>query len=118
MTQKFPRGIEVLLKKAAVDVAFRGRLLENHREAAKELECFIYPLTYFEEELPLLDNIPCEQLELIINQMEVPKDYRDILLGNDLDVMFAYLYQQDMSDNCNNNETAICFGILPDILEP
>ena len=56
-----PRGIEVLVKKAAVDVEFRQLLLEKRSAAADAIGLILQPA-----EAMLLGQIPAAQLELII----------------------------------------------------
>lgn len=56
-----PRGIEVLVKKAAVDADFRRLLLEQRSDAAAAIGLVLQP-----SEAMLLRQIPAEQLELII----------------------------------------------------
>jgi hypothetical protein len=75
-TGSIPRGIEVLLKKAAVDPAFRKILLEKRAAAAQEID-----LELTDVERTLLSNIPADQLEKIIANTKVPPEHRDAFLG-------------------------------------
>jgi hypothetical protein len=61
-----PRGIEVLVKKAAVDPAFRELLLARRAEAASEIGLALEPA-----EAAMLDAIPAAQLEAIIARTTV-----------------------------------------------
>jgi hypothetical protein len=71
-----PKGIEVLVKKAAVDSAFRTLLL-NDRLAAAEL----IGLDLSESEVAVLVAIDVEQLEAIIERTAVPDRHRAVFLG-------------------------------------
>ena len=71
-----PRGIEILLKKAAVDAEFRELLLADPNRATATIE-----LTLEDVEQAMLQTIPKEQLAAIIDQTEVPEPYRRIFLG-------------------------------------
>lgn len=70
-----PRGIEILMKKAAVDPKFRKLLLENPKKAAEQIE-----LQLDATELAMLQSAPKEQLNQIIDQTEVPFHVRRNLL--------------------------------------
>ncbi len=71
-----PRGIEVLLKKAAVDPEFRLMLLEERGEAAKAIELELTPA-----ESAMLKAIPAEQLEQLVTHTIVPCEQRRVFLG-------------------------------------
>ena len=86
MTQLFPRGIEVLLKKAAIDPEFRELLLSDPQAAAQSIALELTPV-----EQAMLQNIPGEQLTVIINQTEVPQQQRRAFLGTSAKVMLAVL---------------------------
>src|SRR5512133_2250356 len=79
-----PRGIEVLLKKAAVDAGFREMLIKNTRGAAAAIELQLDPA-----EEAMLEAIPSEQLQLIINQTRVPVEQRRAFLGRVAAAMVA-----------------------------
>lgn len=68
----FPRGIEILLKKAKVDDAFRQRLLQDPFSAAESIE-----LELSEQESKTVKNIPLSMLQTIINNTPVPKQYEN-----------------------------------------
>ena len=69
MSQQFPRGIEVLLKHAAVDPKFRELLLKNPKKVAFYCELELSPV-----EWSMLKNMPKDQLAAIIDQIEVSED--------------------------------------------
>jgi len=71
-----PRGIEVLVKKASVDPAFRELLIEKRAEAAREID-----LELTEAEQNMLANMPAEQLEKIIDNTKVKPEHLKIFLG-------------------------------------
>jgi hypothetical protein len=71
-----PRGVEILIQKAAVDPDFKAVLLEKRSAAAAEIELTLQPA-----EAAMLDAIPAEQLEAIINNTKVPEKTRRALLG-------------------------------------
>jgi hypothetical protein len=71
-----PRGIEVLVKKAAVDPAFRELLLARRAEAASEIGLALEPA-----EAAMLDAIPAAQLEAIIARTTVDPMSRAVFLG-------------------------------------
>lgn len=81
-----PRGIEVLLKKAAVDSAFRKLLLENPLEAATAIELKLDPV-----EQAMLQHIPERQLAAVIEQTVVPEPQRRAFLGQAASLMLAVL---------------------------
>lgn len=71
-----PRGIEVLVKKAAVDPKFMVLLIEERAEAAKAIG-----LELTDAEAAMLQAIPREQLESIILKTEVPSNLRRVFLS-------------------------------------
>ena len=77
-------GIEVLLKKAAVDPAFRQLLLEKRAEAAREIG-----LELSEAETDILAGFPREQLEKIIENTRVEPVHRAVFLGRVGRIMLA-----------------------------
>jgi hypothetical protein len=74
-TGDIPRGIEVLVKKASVDSKFRRLLLEKRAEAAKEID-----LALSSDESEILDSIPTEQLQKIIDNVKVKPETVEIFL--------------------------------------
>jgi hypothetical protein len=81
-----PRGIEVLVKKAAVDPEFKTLLLEKRAEAAREIGLPLDPA-----ETMMLAATPREQLEAIINQTTVSPSLRPAFLGRAAAVMLVAL---------------------------
>ena len=83
---KVPRGIEVLLKKAAIDPEFRELLLNDPEAAAKSIALELAPV-----EQAMLKTMPAEQLAVIINQTEVPQQQRRVFLSKSGAAMLALL---------------------------
>ena len=71
--QVVPRGIEVLLKKAAVDAEFRELLVREREGAADRID-----LKLTDAERSVLGGIPEEQLLLMIGRTEVPEEQRSV----------------------------------------
>jgi len=82
----FPRGLEVLLKKAAVDDDFRRLLIERRDAAADAIGLSLTPA-----ELAMLRAMPQAQLEAIIARTEVPEASRRAFLGQAAAAMLAAL---------------------------
>ena len=83
---QMPYGIEVLVKKAAVDPEFRELLLARRSAAADEIGI---PLR--ESEKSMLGSVPAAQLEAIIDGTKVGAKARKALLGKAAAVMLAAL---------------------------
>jgi hypothetical protein len=83
---EIPRGIEVLVKKAAVDSEFKNHLLSRRADAAKEIGL---PLS--EAERMMLAAVPREQLEAIIGSTTVSPLHRAAFLGSAAALMLAAL---------------------------
>jgi hypothetical protein len=81
-----PRGIEVLLKKAAIDKEFRELLLNDPEAAAGSIALELTPV-----EQAMLKAMPAEHLAVIINQTEVPQPQRRAFLGTAAAAMLAVL---------------------------
>jgi hypothetical protein len=81
-----PRGIEVLVKKASVDTAFRELLLLRRAEAAKEIGLGLLP-----SEAAMVNDTPRAQLEAIIAGTHVEPRLRPALLGRVAAVMLVAL---------------------------
>jgi hypothetical protein len=79
-----PRGVEVLIKKAAVDPAFKKLLFEKRAEAA---EAIGLKLTAAEE--AMLAAVPLPQLEGIIAHTRVATKFRPAFLGYAAGAMLA-----------------------------
>lgn len=80
------QGIEVLVKKAAVDPEFKTLLLERRAAAAESIG-----LELDLAEIALLGSIPVDQLEAIIARTEVPEESRRAFLGMAAAAMLAAL---------------------------
>jgi len=81
-----PRGVELLVKKAAVDAEFRALLLERRAAAADEID-----LALTAGEKLMLQAAPCEQLEAIIANTSVAPKHRRVLMGKVAAVMLVAL---------------------------
>ena len=81
-----PRGIEVLVKKAAVDAEFKTLLLERRAASADEIGLRLEPA-----EALMLSAATREQLEAIIAQVSVPEEHRRVFLGKAAVVMLAIM---------------------------
>jgi len=81
-----PRGIEVLVKKAAVDPAFRERLLDGRAKAAEDIGLALDPA-----EALMLRAAPRQQLEAIIARTKVHPTVRSAFLGRAAAVMLVAL---------------------------
>ena len=84
--RKLPRGIEVLVKKAAVDPEFRALLLEERAGAAGEIGLDLAPA-----EAAMLAAIPASQLEATISSTKVDEKVRPAFLGRAAALMIAAL---------------------------
>jgi hypothetical protein len=81
-----PRGIEVLVKKAAVDAEFRTLLLDRRAAAADQIGLTLEPA-----EAAMLKAVPRPQLEGVIDRTRVPQEHRRAFLGNVAAAMLAAL---------------------------
>jgi hypothetical protein len=81
-----PRGIEVLIKKAAVDPEFKALLLEKRADAAREIGLVLDPA-----EAMMLRAAPAAQLEAIIARTSVAPSQRSAFLGRAAAVMLVAL---------------------------
>jgi hypothetical protein len=84
--QSVPRGIEVLVKKASVDLAFREVLLARRAAAAAEIGLELSPA-----EIATLNSVPRSQIEQIIRNTTVPNEQRRVFLGKIAALMVAML---------------------------
>jgi hypothetical protein len=80
------RNIEVLIKKAAVDPAFKKALLEKRAGAADDVALALEPA-----EAAILDAVPADQLKAIIGRTKVSPRLRPVLLGATATAMLAAL---------------------------
>jgi len=83
---QIPRGIEVLLKKAAVDEKFRELLLDDPSQAATSIKLELEPA-----EQAMLQTFPKEHLSAIVEQTDVPEMYRRTFLGKSAAAMILLL---------------------------
>jgi len=104
-TGTIPRGVEVLLKKAAVDAEFRELLCEERMRAAEAIG-----LELDAAESAMLTAIPREQLESIIAQTLVPVEQRRVFLGRLAAPMLALLGVA--VTGCQEGTTSL--GVQPD----
>jgi hypothetical protein len=84
MSQATARGIEVLVKKAAVDPAFKALLLDRRAAAAADIGLELSP-----SESLMLVTVPRAQLETIIARTMVPAEHRRAFLGKAAAAMLA-----------------------------
>jgi hypothetical protein len=99
-----PRGVEVVLKKAAVDAEFKELLLRDRAGAAATIGLALEPA-----EAMMLAAAPAEQLEAIIARTTVPQQHRRVFLGQAAAAMLAALAV--MTQGCYEPATK---GIQPD----
>lgn len=81
-----PRGVEILIKKAAVDPTFKKLLLENRARAAEAIA-----LTLSAAEEAMLEAVPEAQLHAIVANTKVSPGLRPAFLGCAAGVMLAAL---------------------------
>ncbi len=104
MTNDIPRGVEVLVKKAAVDPEFKVLLLAERSAAAAEIG-----LELSDAEAIMLDGVPAEQLEGIIANTTVSSKLRPAFMGRAAAVMLAALGVAAVGGGC-----ATTLGSQPD----
>jgi len=80
------RGLEVLLKKASIDAEFRALLLESRSQA-----CVAIGLQLDPAEAAMLNTMPAQQLDAIIQRTCVRPEDRRVFLGQAASVMLAAL---------------------------
>lgn len=102
-----PRGIEVLIKKAAVDTEFRAFLIAEREAAATRIGLKLTPA-----EAMLLHAIPLAQLEATISCTRVAPRTRNAFLGYTAAVMLAAL---GATAPLAVGFTGSCGGAAPDI---
>jgi len=85
-TGEVPQGIEVLVKKAAVDAAFKARLLKTRAGAAQDIGLELSP-----SEAAMLSAVPAAQLEAIIARTRVSRKVVPALLGHSAAAMLVAL---------------------------
>ncbi len=101
-----PRGIEVLVKKAAVDPEFRSLLLAERGQAARSIG-----LELSAAESMMLSAVPAAQLRSIIGATTVPQAYMPAFLGKVAAVMLAALGVVQAGCDDNKGQPA---GIRPE----
>jgi acyl carrier protein len=84
MNQPIPQGIEVLVRKASVDPAFKMLLLERRTAAAEQIG-----LELSAAEAAMLQAVPAAQLEAMIAHTTVPDEHRRAFLGQAAAAMLA-----------------------------
>ncbi|MDD4891087.1 MAG: hypothetical protein PHU85_14290 [Phycisphaerae bacterium] len=100
-----PRGVEVLVKKAAVDAQFRATLLARRAAAAAEIGLLLTP-----SEKAMLNAVPVAQIEAIVGQTQVDPAIRPALLGK---VAAAMLLALGVISLPISETDAMLIGILP-----
>jgi acyl carrier protein len=86
MKPGLPQGIEVLVRKAAVDESFRARLLAARAAAATDIG-----LELTAAEAAMLAVVPESQLDAIVARVDVPVEHRRAFLGQAATAMLAAL---------------------------
>lgn len=104
-----PRGMEVLVKKAAVDPEFRALLLAQRDQVAQSIGLTLEPA-----EAMMLRGVPAAQLEKIIAETVVPEEHRRTFLGHAAVAMLA-LVAAVASFGCGRDQAK---GIRPDRVQP
>jgi hypothetical protein len=104
-----PRGVEVLIKKAAVDPAFKKMLLEKRARAAEAISLTLSPA-----EEAMLEAVPEAQLRAIVANTKVSPGLRPAFLGYAAGAMLAALTAKAYGDEANVWEN-VTIGISPDI---
>ncbi len=118
-----PRGIEILVKKASVDHAFREVLLKERAAAANRIS-----LSLDDTETVMLNNIPQSHLEGIISATKVSPNMKQVFLGYTAAVMLAALtatanaadyddLMRQRGTRYKNTDFANSRGIRPDAVE-
>jgi hypothetical protein len=102
-----PRGIEILLKKAAVDESFRKILLSDRLNAADAIGLALNPV-----EVSMLKAIPEPALERMVFATKVQPKIRQAFIGYTAAVMLAALTAA--SDGISLNVAQVIQGIQPD----
>ena len=90
-----PRGVEVLLKKAAVDADFKATLLEERSAAATRIDLKLEPA-----ESAMIDAAPRAHLEKIIAETRVEPQHRRAFLGKVAALMLAAIGVQNVQCEC------------------
>ncbi|MEE9458010.1 MAG: carboxypeptidase-like regulatory domain-containing protein [bacterium] len=109
MANSISRGIEVLVKKAAVDPAFKKMLLEKRAEAAEAIALELEPA-----EAAMLNAVPVKQLAAIVANTKVNPGLRPAFLGYAAAAMLAALGTGAYAENADEWEMRTT-GIDPEI---
>jgi len=104
-----PRAIEVLIKKAAVDPAFKKMLMEKRAGAAD-----VIALTLSPAEEAMLEAVPEAQLRAIVDNTKVSPGLRPAFLGATAGAMLAALGARAPAGGAEDIEIKT-YGIVPDI---
>ena len=86
MANSISRGIEVLVKKASVDPAFKKMLLDKRAEAAEAIALKLEPA-----EAAMLNAVPAKQLAAIVANTKVSPNLQPAFLGYAAAAMLAAL---------------------------
>jgi hypothetical protein len=105
-----PRGIEILLKKAAIDESFRKTLLSNRSNAADAIGLTLNPV-----EISMLKAMPEPALEKMIGATKVQPKIRQAFMGYTAAVMLAALTAA--SDGLPQDRAQVSLGIQPDAIQ-
>ena len=90
-----PRGVEVLVKKAAVDPDFKQLLIARRAGAAEEIDLKLQP-----SEVAMLNAVPAPQLEAIVARTSVEPRQRKAFLGRAAALMLAALGAGTLDGGC------------------
>ena len=104
-----PRGVEVLLKKAAVDPKFKKLLLGKRAEAAEAIALKLEPA-----EAAMLNAVPETQLDAIVANTKVSPSVSPAFLGYAGGVMLAALGTATLGCNGDGDTGPTTEGIRPD----
>jgi hypothetical protein len=105
-----PRGIEILLKKAAIDESFKKKLLSERSNAAGAIGLALQPV-----ESAMLKAIPEGALERMIGATKVQPTIKQAFMGYTAAVMLAALTAA--SQGIPQDLAQASFGIQPDPLQ-
>jgi len=103
-----PRGVEVLVKKAAVDPSFKQLLLEKRSAAAEAIALTLEPA-----EAAMLEAVPAGQLRAIISRTKVSPSLRPAFLGAVAAAMLAALAAAGCK-HTDPSDSPVDRGIDPD----
>jgi hypothetical protein len=103
-----PRGLEVLVKKAAVDPAFKQALLQQRAAAADAIGLKLEPA-----EAAMLTQVPPAQLEAVIARTTVAEQDRRVFMGAAAAAMLAALGGVALS-GCGDKRQEMTRGNAPD----